>query len=73
MNALDLIAARLAQPVTHNVVTTYASGETRVHGERSEASANTFAMIERRKIGMKLLNRESGLPVKVVSVEVVTL
>lgn len=65
-----LIAAALAAPKTHRVVTTYAGGKTRWHDTRSLATAENYADGERRKIGRKLIDRESGTTVRVVSVNV---
>lgn len=68
MNAL--IAAHLAKPITHNVVTVYADGAERKHGVRSLDQGETFAIGERRKIGKELISRETGETVRVVSVSV---
>lgn len=70
MNALDLIAANLAKPITHHVVTAYENGRTRVHGARSLAQADTYAIGERRKIGRSLVDRETGATVRVVTVTI---
>lgn len=66
-----LIAAALAKPITHHVVTTYSDGETLTHPARSAAAAENWAIGERRKIGRDLIRR--AFPqrrVRVVSVEV---
>lgn len=68
-----LITAALAVPKTHKVVTTYANGATREHLTRSEATAEMYAIGERRKVGRDLLDRDTDETVRVVSVEVVTL
>lgn len=65
-----LLAAVAAQPKTHAVVTTYASGKVRRFETRSLASAETHATGERRKIGRDLIDRETGGTVRVVSVEI---
>lgn len=65
-----LIAAALAMPKTHRVVTTYADGTTRQHETRNLASAENHAVGERRKIGRDLIDRETGNTVRVVSVTV---
>lgn len=65
-----LISAQLAKPITHNVVTTFADGSTRIHGARSEGAAENYATGERRKIGRALLSRETGETVQVVSVDI---
>lgn len=71
MNALSLIAANLAQPITLNVVTAYADGTTKVHGVRNMGAAENYAIGERRKIGRELVDRETGATVRVVSVAIV--
>lgn len=73
MNPQALIAAALAAPKTHAVITTYADGTTKRHETRSAATAENWAVGERRKIGRDLINRDSGAAVQVVSVEVVAL
>lgn len=55
-----LIAAALAAPKTHCVVTTYADGTVKRHETRSLASSETYAIGERRKIGHDLISRETG-------------
>lgn len=72
MNALDMIAAAHAAPKTHVVVTTYANGATKRHETRSAATAENFAIGERRKVGRDLISRDGGT-VRVVSVDVVAL
>ena len=62
-----LIAAALAKPITHKVVTLYADGQTRTHEARSLAQAENWAISERRKLGRDLINRE-GHTVRVVDV-----
>lgn len=70
MQTHPLIIAALAMPKTHVVVVTYADGTERRFETRSEASANTHAIGERRKIGRDLVSRETGNTVRVVSVTV---
>ena len=70
---MDLIAARLAAPKSFKVVTTYADGATREHQTETIGQANNYAIGERRKIGRDLINRETSLTVRVVSVEVLPL
>lgn len=65
-----LIAAALAAPKTHKVVTAYADGSTKEHLTRSEQTAEMFAIGERRKIGRDLINPMTGETVCVVSVTV---
>lgn len=68
-----LIAAALAMPKTHAVVTRFADGSERRHETRNLASAQNYAIGERRKIGRDLISRGSGATVRVVSVEIVAL
>ena len=65
-----IIAAALAAPKTHKVVTTYADGTEKRFDTRSLASANNHATGERRKIGRNLVDRMTGNAVRVVAVEV---
>lgn len=64
------IAAALAAPMTHTVLTAYADGTVRKHDARNLAAAQNWAVGERRKIGRDLVSRETGKPVRVVSVEI---
>lgn len=67
-----LIAAALAAPKTHKVVTTYADGRVREFATRSEQTAESHAVMDRRNIGRDLLVRgEPGKTVRIVSVAVV--
>lgn len=68
--AMALIQAALAQPKTHRVVTAYLDGRTRIHETRSAATAEAHAFGERRKIGRKLIDRDTGKIIQVVSVVV---
>lgn len=70
MNALDLIAKRLAAAKNFRVVTTYADGKTRVHETETRGQAENWATGERRKIGRDLISRDTGATVRVVSVEI---
>lgn len=65
-----IIAAALAAPKTHKVVTTYADGTVKEHQTRSEQTAEMFAIGERRKIGRNLINPMTGETVCVASVTV---
>lgn len=65
-----LIAAALAMPNTHKVVTTYADGSVREFATRSQQTAENHAVLNRRKIGRDLISRETGKTVRVVSVAV---
>ena len=68
-----LIAVAMAKPMTHRVTTVYADGRERHHDTRSLGAAENFAVGERRKIGRKLLDRETGATVQVAYVEVAAL
>jgi hypothetical protein len=65
-----LIAAALAAPKTHKVVTTYADGTVKRFDTRNLASAENHAVLERRKVGRDLIDRITGKSVRVVSVTV---
>lgn len=70
MNALDLITAYAAKPITHRVTTYFEGGRVYRHDVRSAAAAENWAIGERRKIGKTLRNRETGDEVKVIAVTV---
>jgi len=65
-----LIAAALAMPKTHKVVTTYADGRVRTFETRSEQTAENHAVLDRRNIGRDLISRDTGKTVRIVSVTV---
>lgn len=67
------LLAALAAPMTHAVVTRFASGKLRRFASRSFASADNFASRERRKIGRKLICTLTRELVEVTSVDVMTL
>jgi len=79
MNAIEMIEAALAMPHTHAVVTKFADGTERRFTTRNIASAENFAVGERRKIGRDLISRgddlghKAGDMVRVVSVDVIAL
>ncbi len=77
MPAIDLISKASAAPMTHVVITTYADGRANRHETRSAATAENWAVGERRKIGRDLISRNAdmtaGPVVHVVSVNVVPL
>lgn len=70
MSPLDRIAAHMAMLMVARVVTTYADGSSKHHDVRSLGAAENWAIGELRKIGRDLINRETGKPVRVVSVEI---
>ena len=65
-----LIAAALSMPMTHEVVTAYQCGKVRAIKARSLAAAKTHAAGECRKIGRRLIDRETGNVVQIVSVTI---
>lgn len=69
----QLIAAELAKPMTHKVVTLYADGSAKEHQARSLAQAANWATGERRKIGRDLIDRATGNTVRVLDVYVAAL
>lgn len=74
MDAMDRIRAALDAPKTHKVVTVFADGAERSHETRSAATAESYAVGERRKIGRDLISRNPDLTagpiVRVVAVRV---
>lgn len=68
-----LIAASLASPKTHAVLTAYADGTVKRHETRSLAAAENWAVGERRKIGRDLIDRATNRTVRVVSVEILAI
>ncbi len=67
------LAAQLARPITHLVVTTYADGRVREFGCRSLSAAENHAVLDRRSIGKTLKVRGTNETVCIVKVEVVAL
>ncbi len=65
-----LIAAALAMPKTHKVVTTYVDGRVREFETRSQQTAEHHSVLDRRNIGRDLIERETGKIVRIVSVVV---
>jgi hypothetical protein len=65
----SFIAAQLAKPKTHTVLTTYADGTVKEHQTASLAQAKNWAIGESRKLGRDLIDRATGKTVRVVSVE----
>lgn len=73
MTTASTLQALMLAPKTHKVVTAYADGRVREHLTASMAQAENFAIGERRKVGLKLISRETGKEVTVVSVSIVAL
>lgn len=73
MTTEQFLAAQLAKPLTHRVITTFDDGATRYHDARSLGAAENYATAERRKIGRCLLSRTTNGTVRVVSVEILPL
>jgi hypothetical protein len=65
-----LIAAAMARPMTHVVLTRYADGTIKRHETRGAAQAANWAIGEDRKIGRDLIDRATGKTVRVVAVEI---
>ena len=72
MDIAARIAAELAKPKTHRVITGYAD-RCKFHDTRSAAQAENYAIGERRKINRALLDRDTGEYVHVQFVTVVAL
>lgn len=70
MDINERLEALARAPKTHRVTTHYAGGASRNHDTRSAATAETYAVGERRKIGRTLINRETGAEVRVIAVTV---
>ncbi len=70
MSATALISAMLARPKQWRVSTIYADGAVRTHDVHSFGQAENWATGERRKIGRKLLSRETGQTVEVTRVSI---
>lgn len=70
MDRNAFLAAQLAKPITHHVVTTYDDGRAVTHEVRSSGAAENYAIGQRRKIGRPLINRETGKTVCVISVDI---
>lgn len=70
MDALELIATRLAAPKRFRVTTAYASGITKTREVETKGQAENWATGERRKIGRDLIDRVTGETVRVVSVDI---
>ena len=68
VDIMGRINAARAAPLTHKVMTVYADAKVREHFTRSAATAENWAIGERRKIGAKLIDRETGKTVEIVAV-----
>jgi len=68
-----LIDAALAAPKTRAVLTTYEDGTVKRHETRSAATAENWAIGERRKVGRDIIDRDTGKTVRVVMVEILAL
>lgn len=69
-NMHPLIAAQLAKPNTHRVVTTYTNGKVREFATKSEQQAKNHAVLDQRNIGRNLIDRETNQTVCIMKVEV---
>lgn len=70
MNVMDRLNALAAAPKPWLVTTTYADGSVRILRQPREAMARSYAADVSRKIGRKLIDRDTGATVMVVSVDV---
>lgn len=73
MNALELIATRLAAPKRYRVTTSYADGHEKHHETETLTQAENWASNERRKLGRSLIRRDTGATVRVSHVTVTTI
>lgn len=77
MDVMALIEREKAKPMTHVVLTTYADGAVKKFETRSLGGAETWAHLERQKMGRKLISRNAdftaGPLVEVVGVEILAL
>lgn len=65
-----LIARMKARPAAYAVVTTFVDGTARRYEVATMGQAENYATGERRKIGVPLINRDTGASVLVVSVTI---
>jgi len=65
-----LITAALAMPKTHKCVSLYADGAEHVHETRSMQTAENYAVMMRRRIGLDLIDRDTGKTARIVKVTV---
>lgn len=70
MDAVRRLEALAAAPKNWFYVVRYEDGRERRIGAISRSAAENGAIRERRKIGRNLIDRETGVVVRVVSVEV---
>jgi len=68
-----IVAAMLARPITHNVVTTWTDGTVNELGVRSLAQAENHRVTMSRFAGRDIISRETGEVKRVVSIEIVGL
>lgn len=66
-----LIAAMLAKPITHKVITTWTDGLVNTLDVRSMAQAKNHEITMSRMAGRDIIRRETGETVRVVSIEIV--
>lgn len=70
MDALDLIAKRLAAPKAFCVTTVYDSGKVRTHETETEEQAHNYADIFRHRMNRDLIDRDTGKTIRVTSVTI---
>jgi hypothetical protein len=70
-NTPAIVAAMLAKPITHKVVTTWTDGQVNVLEVRSLAQAENHKITMGHRVGRDIIRRETGETVRVVSIEIV--
>lgn len=68
-----LVSRMQSMPKAFAVVTRFADGAERRHETATEGQARNYAVGESRKIGRDLINRETGVTIRVTAVDVVKL
>jgi hypothetical protein len=73
MTTPAIVAAMLARPLTHKVVTTWSDGSMNELDVRSIAQAENHKITMSRMAGRDLISRKTGEMVRVTSIEIVAL
>lgn len=68
MDTEEFIRSKLAREKRYRVTTVYADGGTRTHDVHSLGQADNYALVESRKIGRDLIDRQTGKTVRVTDV-----
>lgn len=69
----EFLAAQLAKPFTHKVVTKWSNDEENALEVRSIAQANNHKITMSRMAGRDIVSRETGEKKRVISIEVLAL